>query len=127
MRRIFTTSAVVLGTLALATVAWAEEKPLTGADITAALSGNTAVGGSGDEAWRQYFDPSGETTYVVKGKEPDAGKWRVTDDDKYCSWWEATGWDCYTMTGDADRVTWIYEKDGSTFPAKMVQGKALQF
>ncbi len=100
----------------------AGESELAGAEITAALSGNTAIGDQKGMLWRQYFAINGDTVYIVSGKQPSPGKWRVSGDN-FCSLWPpSTKWDCYSMTGAGDNVTWIYEGGGDPWPAKMVSG-----
>ena len=106
---------------------FAEERALDKEAMLTILTGNTAVGESEGGPWRQYFDADGSTPYIVKGREPDMGKWKITDDDKYMSWWEPSGWSTYTMTGEGDRVTWIAEQGGAEYPARMIEGKQLDF
>lgn len=100
----------------------AEEQKLSGEEMVELLSGNTAIGEEDD--WKQFFDPNGDTPYVVDGDEVDLGKWKV-EGDTYLSWWKSTGWTSYSMTGEGDRVTWISEDGGSDFLARIVPGKQL--
>ncbi len=118
MRWIITLLFVVMSPL----LAEAGEKSLTGAEITAALSGNTAIGDQKGMAWRQYFADNGDTLYLAAGSPPSPGKWRISG-DTYCSLWPpSTSWDCYGMTGEGDNVTWIFDGGGAPWPAKMVPG-----
>lgn len=105
--------------------ATAEETPLDQAQIVAALAGKTAEGEYGGRAFRQYFSADGETVYLSEGGRPDTGKWRTSEDGEYCSWWMQTGWTCYRMTGEGDRVTWLSQ--GAAFHARMAAGRNLSF
>lgn len=104
----------------------AEQTPLTQEQMQALLTGNTAIGGEGDSAWRQYFDPDGSTPYLPAGGKVDIGKWKITEDNKYMSWWRGSGWSTYTMTGDENEVTWIAEDGETKFPAQIVEGNQLE-
>ncbi|MDX1710226.1 MAG: hypothetical protein R3316_03715 [Rhodovibrionaceae bacterium] len=115
---------------ALSTNAADEEQPLTGAEIKAALSGNTVFGEQDGTKWKQYFAPDGSTTYISGDDDPSPGKWRV-DGDTFCSLWPpASDWDCYDMTGDLDAsppsVTWIYQGGGAPWPAVVKDGNQLE-
>jgi hypothetical protein len=101
----------------------AAEEWLTQQQIEQALSGNTAVA-TGSTSYRQYFDPEGATVYVPEGGQPSRGKRRTSADNTYCSWWAGTGWSCYRLSGDGDRITW-HAQDGSTWPAVIVEGRQL--
>ena len=117
--------AIVLLAILSAPVASADERPLSEAEMVAALSGRTAISTDPASPYRQYFDPDGETTYVPDGGTPDVGLWRVTA-GQYCSQWGGDGWDCYDMIGEDDAVTWIWRATGAAFPARMVDGNALK-
>ena len=58
-------AAVVFAVLVMS-AALAGERPLTGDEIRAALSGNTVEGVQDGVDWKQYFDPNGQTTYVCR-------------------------------------------------------------
>ena len=105
--------------------AGADERPLSEAEMVAALSGKTAISTDAASPYRQYFDPNGDTTYVPEGGAPDVGKWRVGN-GRYCSQWGGRGWDCYLMTGVGDRVTWIWPDSGQTYPARIIEGNGLK-
>jgi len=120
-RSIVSAVAGVLLTAVAAAPGAADETPLGGDQIREALTGNKAVGMSGDP-WSQTFDPGGHTLYIAGGS-PSSGRWEVRG-DRYCSLWPpSTAWDCYDMTGDlaADppTVTWI-SPGGKTYPAEIV-------
>lgn len=106
-------------------MAEADEKSLSGAEIKSALSGNTAFGNQKGTAWKQYFDPGGDTLYIAEGSDPSPGRWKV-EGDVFCSLWPPRSeWDCYDMTGADDNVTWIYKGGGDPWPAKIVPGNKL--
>lgn len=114
---------IVLLTLFTAGPATAgEERPLSGAEIEAAITDRTAIY---DDGATQYFSSAGWSDYVTKGGPPDRGKWEVRG-DQYCSWWERGGWSCYDVTGTVadggDRITWIAPSRGTTYPGRMVDG-----
>lgn len=105
----------------VATPVVAQDQPLTGAEIQALLSGNTAV--ADDGSYRQTFAADGTTIYAPSGGEPDAGLWRV-ENDRYCSQWAGGGWDCYDVEGTSDHIVWI--SGDSRFPAAIVSGDVLE-
>jgi hypothetical protein len=78
---------LVLAILPLAALAQDGWKPLTGAEITLALSDRELVYADGT---RQTFRPGGETYYG-----DTTGSWRV-EGDTYCSVWPPSDrWACY--------------------------------
>lgn len=104
------------------------EHKLTGPEIQALLADATVVGGSGDGAFKQYFAPTGQTTYVGTEATPSQGSWRVTG-DQYCSVWPPSGtWACYDVEGDPEAspptVTWIGES-GTRYPGTVAKGNGL--
>ncbi|WP_282607751.1 hypothetical protein [Pelagibius sp. Alg239-R121] len=109
------------------TSGWAvEERRLEAAEITALLTGQTALGENRGRDTRQYFDASGRTDYVERGGQVDPGKWRVDDaKNQYCSLWARGGWACYDITTDGTRYYWVGE--GYHSPFSMVEGRKLKF
>ena len=117
-------AATCLVMLASTPIAGADERPLTGAEIKDALSGNTVAGVQDGQAWKQYFDPNGRTTYVSGGRA-SPGRWSVRG-DKYCSQWPPSErWDCYAMTGEAGKMTFIPDGGGVHWPAIVSSGNQL--
>ena len=117
-------AAACLMMLAYAPAVHADERPLTGAEINSALSGNTVAGIQDGQAWKQYFDPNGQTTYVSGGRA-SPGRWSVRG-DKYCSQWPPSErWDCYAMTGDGDRMTFVPDGGGTDWPVTVSKGNQL--
>jgi len=75
--------------------------PLSGAEISAALTGRVVQYAS---AW-QDFRALGKTLYNA-GRD-SWGYWRV-EGDQYCSQWPPSDlWACYDMTGNGDRLRFI--------------------
>ncbi|MCD2359449.1 hypothetical protein [Sulfitobacter mediterraneus] len=75
--------------------------PLSGAEISAALTGKVVQYGS---AW-QDFRASGKTLYNA-GRD-SWGYWRV-EGYQYCSQWPPSDlWACYDMTRQGDRLRFI--------------------
>jgi len=106
-----------------------EARKLSATEITALLSGRTALGEHRGKATRQYFDPTGWTDYLAEGGRPDRGKWRVdTARDQYCSQWGALGgWSCYDVTTDGQRYYWSRPGDDDRSPFTMVDGHKMTF
>ena len=107
--------------------AGSEERRLNAAEIEALLSDRTAISSGGSLDYKQYFAPTGATTYVQKGRPPSPGRWQAdAGKDQYCSYWEPSGWDCYDVFSDGpDSIIWV-TPDGSTrYPARLVDGNQL--
>lgn len=118
--------AVVLGAFVSAGTATAEERKLNAAEISALLTGKTALGENRGRDTRQYFAASGRTDYVERGGEVDPGKWRVDEaQNKYCSLWARGGWACYDITSDGEGYFWVAE--GYRSPFTMIEGRNLNF
>lgn len=91
-----------------AAVSHAEERQLSGEDISALLPDIVALG----ETTRQTFETSGHTDYH-DGQRLTAGRWRVQN-DSYCSTWPpGDNWRCYHVLlderggGEPDLIIWI--------------------
>lgn len=90
-----------------ASVAHADERRLSGDDISTLLPEIVAVG----ETTRQTFETSGHTDYH-DGQRLTAGRWRVQN-DSYCSTWPpGDRWRCYHVhvdnrAGEPDLIIWI--------------------
>lgn len=83
----------------------AEERRLTGAEVSAWINGNTVIGVWAGNAYKQYFSPEGWTAYDQAGAAVDRGRWWVTD-DQYCSNWDVGGDACYRVLRDGDTLIW---------------------
>ncbi len=110
-------SAAVLAAISAGAAAGAE-RPLTGAEIQAALADRTVQGEDGGKVWKQMFQKSGATSYTVDGAQSQ-GFWEVRG-DQYCSQWPPNeAWDCYEVTGDRNVLTFI-SASGKRWPASVV-------
>ncbi len=108
------------------TASHAQERKLEAAEISALLSGGTALGENRGRDTRQYFDASGTTDYVERGGQVDPGKWRIDDtQNQYCSLWARGGWACYDITTDGEKYYWVGV--GYRSPFTMTPGRALKF
>jgi len=103
---------VALFFFSIAGQAFADERPLTGAEISHLLTGATVITprANGHEI-RQEFHANGSTLY--EDVELSWGRWDVRG-DKYCSQWPPQqGWVCYDMASwyhdDARWVVWVGE------------------
>jgi hypothetical protein len=104
--------------LAMMAPAQAEERPLSGDEIRAALNDKTVAGVDEDKSWQQTFQKSGATFYS-QGSAVQNGSWDVRGDE-YCSQWPPSEhWSCYKITGEGDHLTFI-SKDGKTWPVKIL-------
>ena len=82
---------------------------VSGEDLQAALSGNTAIGNWVGEDYRQFFDESGDTIYLPDGAAGgSAGSWRVdVTTGQYESLWPPLPtWDVYDVFRDGDQWFW---------------------
>ncbi len=81
---------------------------VSAAEIETALSGNTAIGNWLGEQYQQYFDPSGDTTYLPDTGQSSIGQWRINvESGQYESLWgPARVWDTYDVFRDGDEWFW---------------------
>jgi S-adenosylhomocysteine hydrolase len=87
----------------LTSSAIAEERKLTGAEITAALT-DTVLSAKTDTT--QIFQMSGVTFYSENGSQSQ-GFWKVSG-DQYCSQWPPnTAWPCYDVLQDGSKITFV--------------------
>ncbi len=107
MQNLGTGLSVTLGIFLLCVAALAQDKELTGSEISAALSDHTLQGVSEDgKTWRQVFHGSGATFYSV-GSAQSQGLWAVRG-DQYCSQWPPNeSWSCYDMAEGAGAYVFI--------------------
>jgi hypothetical protein len=100
----------------VALTAQAEERVLTGAEISTVLADNILVGATTDVKVEQIFQKAGVTLYI-EGNAQSQGLWKV-EGDSYCSVWPPSEhWACYTVTQDANKITFI-SKFGTRYAMK---------
>lgn len=109
MHRRLVLSFMSAGLLTLGWPVTAQPAQMSAAEITALLSGNTIVGNWSGTDYRQFFQPDGNTVYLLGDGRRDDGQWRVNaDTNEYESWWRSTGWTPYAMVRtDAGGYAWI--------------------
>lgn len=79
----------------------------TGAEIKAAISGNTVQGNMDSSgAYAEFYAADG----IIKGKDY-AGKWSI-EGDAMCFEYEGTPKDCWNVELNGDQVRWL--KDGAS-------------
>jgi hypothetical protein len=103
-------------TLALlcVTFAAAEERALSGTEISASLNDQTLLGANPEDKIEQIFQSTGLTIYIEHGSQSQ-GQWKV-DGDKYCSVWPPSKyWACYSVTQDGEAITFV-SSSGERFP-----------
>lgn len=103
--------------VAMLTGGTAYAKELSGADITAVLSGNSIS--ASDEV--QYFNPNGSTIYKTGGKR-QTGKWSV-EGNKYCSNLSG-GKKCYVVEGGKGSISFIV--DGKPYKYNVSKGQKVK-
>ena len=102
----------------------AEERHMTGEEIKKSLSGNTAVGLTGEPPFRQFFGTDGKTTYADGQRPPTYGEWIVQNND-YCSLWGPGSWSCYEVREIQGGIVWVGKDRGDRYPAKVLEGDRL--
>lgn len=119
MRRAVRLTVLAVATAVIPLAASADETKMTGAEVTAALTDNTAIYEGG--VIKQFFAKSGATPYW-DGSRLTHGSWRVTG-DQYCSVWPPNNvWACYDMFRASDGgVVWV-GSGGDRYPATMAGG-----
>ena len=90
----------------LASMAVAQSVKLTGDEIRALLTGNTAIGRWDGAQYRQFFGADGVTIFAQEGARSARGKWRVDDaTEEYQSVWP----------GDVDWEGWFVMEYGGAY------------
>lgn len=108
------------------TAAAAQAVKLTGAEIRALLTGNTAIGRWDGATYRQYFGPDGVTIYAQEGARSARGEWRVDDDaQEYQSIWPGdAAWEGWFVMKFGDTHYWVSKKTPPT-PFQIRDGQQL--
>ena len=116
---------ILAGLLAmLATPVAAQSVKLQTLEITALLSGNTAVGTWAGANYRQYFDPDGTTIYAVDGSRSTLGEWRVQDDTYESLWQNDAEWEGWFVMEFGGDFYWVSKKTPPT-PFSVLDGNQL--
>jgi len=98
---------IALAAALVPTMALADWNPLSGAEITAALTDRTLVY---EDGAKQEFHADGGTVYVKDS--PSRGHWAVRAEE-YCSVWPPSDrWDSYGLEGEGEAMRFV-AKDGS--------------
>lgn len=93
-------------------------------EISALLSGNTAIGVWEGAAYRQYFDPDGSTIYAQEGARSAFGEWRVQDDAFQSRWPGDADWEGWLVMEYAGAFFWVSKTTPPT-PFEVVEGQML--
>ena len=107
-----------------ATSVSAQSVKLADHEITALLSGNTAVGEWEGAKYRQYFDPDGTTIYAQDGARSARGDWRVQNDTYESIWPNDADWEGWFVMEFAGDFYWVSKTTPPT-PFKMLDGEQL--
>ncbi len=111
---------------AIANVAQAQSVKLTGDEIRALLTGNTAAGRWEGARYRQFFGADGVTIYAQEGTRSTRGEWRVDDDaQEYQSIWPRDAdWEGWFVMEYAGAYYWVSKSTPPT-PFRMLEGQQL--
>jgi hypothetical protein len=97
---------LVSACLGLGTAAQAEERPMSGTEIRAALTDKWMRSTDPERPSMQLFLVNGSTHYA-QGTATSVGRWEVRG-DQYCSVWPpSTAWECYDMTQNGQEFVFI--------------------
>jgi hypothetical protein len=89
MRRDACVAAFMIAAIALAGCQTPPMQPMTGAEVRAALIGNTQHGKSVDGEFLAYVEPN-LTVHGMFGARVDRGTASISDDGRYCVAWHQT-------------------------------------
>jgi hypothetical protein len=84
---------------------------MSGAQLKREIVGNSMSGQYADgEAWREYFDPTGEIRGIDKTHGPYTARYEITHNFMCFDYpWEGTDW-CGNLNVDGDKIT-FYQND----------------
>lgn len=99
---------------------------LDAAEVTALLTGNTAVGVWEGTPYRQHFDETGVTLFAQPEARTTRGEWRVDPEtDEYQSIWPGeTEWEGWIVMIWMDEYYWLSRTTPPT-PFEVVEGEQL--
>ena len=109
-----------------AAAATAQAVKLNGEEITALLSGNTAIGRWEGAAYRQFFGADGVTIYAQEGARSARGEWRVDiGAQEYQSIWPGdTDWEGWFVMEFGGTYYWVSKSTPPT-PFQVLDGQRL--
>jgi len=101
---------------------------LTAAQISALLTGNTAVGDWNGTPYRQYFGADGVTLFAQPGARTARGDWRVdAAANRYESLWPGdTDWEGWVISQWQGDYYWLSRTTPPT-PFTIIDGQSLSF
>ena len=118
----------VLAIIMVLVLAACEDGRLDGPDLRRLLAGNTIAGVTGDNRdYHVHFTPAGELHMAVEDGFVDFGRWRVTNDHRYCRRWERIGGGreaCYSVNRNGARLT--FEQGEERLPVIWIEGNPEQ-
>ena len=115
---------LALAFMLVASAVTAQSVKLSGAEVGALLTGNTAVGAWEGAQYRQYFDPDGTTIYAQEGSRSALGQWRVQDDAFQSLWPSDDDWQAWLVMEFAGDWFWVNKATPPT-PFAIEQGLQL--
>lgn len=118
--------AVLAVSLLASVAAQAQAVKLSGDDIRALLTGNTAIGRWDGAKYRQYFGADGVTIYAQEGARSTRGQWRVDDAlEEYQSIWPRDAdWEGWFVMEFGDTFYWVSKSTPPT-PFQILNGQHL--
>ncbi|MCK0151924.1 hypothetical protein MWU54_17910 [Marivita sp. S6314] len=116
----------VLAICAFAGAAQAQAVKLTGDEIRALLTDNTAVGRWDGVKYRQFFGADGVTIFTQDGARSARGTWRVDDAElEYQSIWPGDeSWEGWFVMEYGDTYYWVSKSTPPT-PFQVLDGQQL--
>ena len=105
---------------------FAQSVKLKAHEISALLTGNTAIGMWEGTAYRQFFAPDGTTIYAQDNARSTRGEWRIDETrDEYQSIWPTDAdWEGWYVMEYAGDYYWVSKKTPPT-PFRVVAGEQL--
>ena len=123
--RVWRKAAICAGLIALAGCG---DDRLDGEQLRAALSGNSAVGRTGDaQRYTVFFSASGSVHMAVENGFVDEGRWWVTAEHLYCRRWARVDGGqeaCFAVTRTGDDLT--FARGESLLTVSLIAGNPEQ-
>ena len=120
--------ALILGLCTGSAIAQGQAEKLSGEQIRAVLTGNTALGRWDGVPYRRFFGPDGVTVWAQKDAQPVERTWRVDDrTQEYQS--QRSGdldWEGWFVMDYGRTLYWVSHSTPPT-PFHVVPGKQLDF